>query len=562
MKQLLHILKYKFLAFIRLDSKVTAVSLIKSIGSAIIYISFGIGSFLFSKALINFLIVEVTVGQFLLHEFISMILFIFFMSINVGNIIVSYSTLYKSAEVNYLLSKPIEPANIFTIKFLDNFLYSSSTLLMILFALLLGYAFYFHLTFYQFFILILNFIPFMISAGSLGVMLLLLVILLANKFGVKRIIYTIAAGYVSVIFFFFRINSPRRLVHLILSHYPFINRDLYLDNLIPSVIKVLPNNWLSQTAYWTLHGDVSKVIFYTILQTALAVVLFSLAYSLGKKYYFRTWLLNHKLTAEFSSKRKRVSSFFKSSNGNGLTSQINSILRKDLLVFLREPSQVIHSLVLLFLMLIFVVSVAGIKFVGLGNFYLQTMIYLAIFIFNLLLITTLSLRFIFPLISLEGEAFWKMKSAPVTITKYIRSKLSASAVIVLIISMILSLFSNIKFGIVLITFSQIVTLIAAVTIVSINFGMGGLFANFKEKNPIRVSSSQGASLTFLISILYMLFLVVLLFKPFSDLFLAIMIKKEFNLLRLFFFTLPMVMVSGFIVLLFYKATVSSLKKDF
>jgi len=86
-----------------------------------------------------------------------MILFIFFMSINIGNIVVSYSTLYKSAEVNYLITKPVEPAKIFTIKFLDNFFYSSSTLLMILFALLLGYTFYFHLGISQFLVLVLNF---------------------------------------------------------------------------------------------------------------------------------------------------------------------------------------------------------------------------------------------------------------------------------------------------------------------------------------------------------------------------------------------------------------------
>lgn len=562
MKQILHILKYKFLAFIRLDSKFSAASLLKSIGSTIIYSAFGVGAFLFAKTLINFLLVEVTVGQFLLHEFISMIVFIFFMSINIGNVIVSYSTLYKSAEVNFLLTKPIEPAKIFTIKFLDNFFYSSSTLLMILFALLLGYTFYFQLNISQFLVLILNFIPFMVSAGSLGVMVLLAVILLANRFGVKRVAYSIVGGYVAVIFFFFRINSPRYLVRTVLRHYPFVNKDIYLDDLIPSVIKVLPNNWISQAAYWTLHGEAYKVLFFTMLQIGLAVLLFCLAYHLGKKYYFQTWLVNHKLTAELNSDRKKISQFFNPNSATAIASQVKSILRKDFLVFLREPSQVIHSLVLLFLMMVFVVSVAGIKFVGLGNFYLQTMIYLAIFIFNLLLITTLSLRFIFPLISLEGHSFWKLKSAPVSITKYIFSKLYAVAIIVLSTSVILSFFSNYKFGFILITFSLIVTVIATITIVAINFGMGGLFANYKEKNPIRVSSSQGASLTFLISILYMLFLVVLLFKPFSDLFLSIMIKKDFNLLRLFYFTLPMVLISAFVVGVFYKAAVSALMRDF
>ncbi|RJQ60088.1 MAG: hypothetical protein C4517_11550 [Stygiobacter sp.] len=562
MKQILHILKYKILSFIRLDSKLSVVSIIKNFGSGIIYTAFAVGAFYFAKTLINFLLVEVTVGQFLLHEFISMILFIFFMSINIGNIVVSYSTLYKSAEVNYLITKPVEPAKIFTIKFLDNFFYSSSTLLMILFALLLGYTFYFHLGISQFLVLVLNFIPFMVSAGSLGVMILLAVILLANRYGVKRVAYIITGGYFAVIFFFFRINSPRHLVRTVLRHYPFVNKDVYLDDLIPSVIKVLPNNWLSQTAYWTLHGDTYKVVLFTILQIALATLLFGLAYYLGKKYYFKTWLVNHKLTAELNSDRKKISRFFNPNSSTDIASQVKSILRKDLLVFIREPSQVIHSLILLFLMMVFVVSVAGIKFVGLGNFYLQTMIYLAIFIFNLLLITTLSLRFIFPLISLEGHSFWKLKSAPVSLTKYIFSKLYATALIVLFISLVLSFFSNHKFGLILITFSLIVTVIATITIVIINFGMGGLFANYKEKNPIRVSSSQGASLTFLISILYMLFLVVLLFKPFSELFLSIMIKRDFNLLRLFYFTLPMVLISGLVIAVFFKAAVSALRRDF
>lgn len=562
MKQILHILKYKLLAFIRLDSKISGIGLIKSIGSAVIYSAFGIGAFFFSKTLINFLIVEVTVGQFLLHEFISIILFIFFMSINVGNIIVSYSTLYKSSEVNFMLTKPIEPAKIFTIKFLDNFFYSSSTLLMILFALLLGYAFYFQLSFGNFLILLLNFIPFMVSAGSLGVMLLILLLLLANRFGIKRVVYSIVFGYITIIFFFFRINSPRNLVRTVLRHYPFVDKDIYLGDLIPSVIKVLPNNWLSQTAYWSLHDDALKVFYYTSLQIFLAVLLFSIAYTLGRKYYFQTWLLNHKLTAELNSKQKKQVSFFKIDSSKLITSQVTSILRKDWLAFLREPSQILHSLVLMFLMLIFVISVAGIKFVGLGNFYLQTMIYLAIFIFNLLLITTLSLRFIFPLISLEGQSFWKLKSAPVSITKYIFSKLYVASHIILLISIILSLFSNLKFGLILIAFSFFVTIIATITIIIINFGMGGLFANFKEKNPIRISSSQGASLSFLISILYMIFLTVLLFKPFSDLFLSIMIKKEYNLLRLFYFTLPMIAVSGLIVVTFYRVVVASLKKDF
>ncbi|KAF0153343.1 MAG: hypothetical protein FD143_420 [Ignavibacteria bacterium] len=560
MKQILHIMKYKIKSYVRFDSEISSVRLIKSIASCIIYASFAIGAFFFSKTLINFLLIEITVGQFLLHEFISMILFIFFMSINIGNIIVSYSTLYKSNEVNYLLSKPIEPAKIFTIKFLDNFFYSSSTLLLILFALLIGYSVYFNMPIIKFAVLVLNFIPFMISAGSLGVILLIAVILLANRFGVKRIIYTFGAIYAVIIILFFRINSPRNLVMSVLRNYPILDKDIYLGELVSPILKVLPNNWLSQTAYWILHGDYTKVILYTSLQIGLAVLLFTSAYQLGKKYYLRTWLLNHKLTGEFNSKKQKMQDYFPLNCGT--TNQFKTILRKDYFAFVREPSQVIHSLVLFFLLTVFIVSVSGIKYAGLGNFYLQTIIYLSIFIFNILLITTLSLRFIFPLLSLEGLSFWKLKSAPISILKYVLSKLYIPFLIVFFTSITLSLFSNYKFSSILISFSLIVSIIATITIVAINFGMGGLFANYKEKNPIRVSSSQGASISFLISILYMLFLVVLLFKPFSDLFLSIMIKRNFDLLRLFYFTLPMLFVSALIIGVFYKAAATSLKRDF
>jgi O-antigen/teichoic acid export membrane protein len=65
------------------------------------------------------------------------------------------------------------------------------------------------------------------------------------------------------------------------------------------------------------------------------------------------------------------------------------------------------------------------------------------------------------------------------------------------------------------------TAFVTVTLVSLNFGMGASYANYKEKNPIRVASSQGASLTFLFTIIYLVFLTVLLFAPISNYFYAI-----------------------------------------
>ncbi len=563
MTQILHIIKYKLIIFIRLNTRFDLSSLLKNFGSSIIYIAFAVGAFFFTKKFIWFLISEIKIGLFLLHEFISIILFIFFMAINIGNILVSYSTLYKSNEVAFLITKPLNPSKVFMLKFLDNFFYSSSSLLFILLSVLAGYASYFELKFSYLLILVLfNFIPFMLSAGSLGVIILMLLIKLAARFNPRKIIYGLVITYLSVIFIFFKINSPVSLAKTIMNFYPMLEKDKYLEFLISPFIKILPNNWLAETAYWLTNNNLTEALPLILLQIGSSILLFTVAISIGKRWYFKTWLMNLKLTADNIALRKNKKSFFSFLNSSLFSPKTESILKKDYWNFVREPSQWLHFLILLFMILIFIISVSGIRYIGLGNFYLQTGIYLSVLLFNLLLISTISLRFVFPLISLEGESFWKLKSAPLNRHCIINKKLTSYGSIVLTISIGLSYFSNHSFEIQIEMMALLVNIIAAATIVSINLGMGGIFANFKEKNAIRLSSSQGASITFLINIVYILFIVFLLFNPMSNYFLAIMLRQGFNLIYILYPLIPITIVSFLLMSIFIRASYNSLQKDF
>jgi len=563
MKQIFHILKYKAVGFIRINSQLDFPTLFKNFGSGLIYIGFAVGSFFFTLKIIQYLLIEIRIGLFLLHEFISMVLFIFFISVNVGNIIVSYSTLYKSNEVVYLFTKPLEPSKVFLIKFLDNFFYSSSTLIMIMFSVIAGYAVYFNLSFTSLVILIVfNIIPFILSAGSLGVIILLLVIKLVSKYGVKKVIYTLVFSYTVVVFLFFKINSPIKLVNMVMKYYPIFDKDKYLSELVPSVIKFLPNNWLTETAYWTTLNHPAEALPSTLLQVGVSIVLFSTALTLGHKWYMDTWLKNLKITSDNIALRNNKTNILDLGRNSIFNPQTDSIIKKDILVFIREPSQVIHISILVFLIAIFVSSVAGIRYIKLGDHILITTIYLSILLFNLLLISTFSLRFIFPLISLEGESFWKIKSAPVDTKFYVWKKILPFGLIVFIIAQGLSFFANHRLGLGMVILSALITGLASISIIAINFGMGVLFANYKEKNPIRLSSSQGASISFLFNICYMLLVVILLFTPLTYMFYAIRTGQSFLLSRLFVPLLPLAIISLVTIYAFFKSGFKSLKKDF
>src|SRR3989339_1342302 len=76
--------------------------------------------------------------------------------------------------------------------------------------------------------------------------------------------------------------------------------------------------------------------------------------------------------------------------------------------------------------------------------------------------------------------------------------------------------------------SIIVTPVVTVTLVSMNFSLGSVYANFIEKNPIRIASSQGATMTFLVSVVYLVLLLALYYFPATMLFTADMRKVPIN----------------------------------
>jgi ABC-2 type transport system permease protein len=463
---------------------------------------------------------DVKIGMFLLHRFIFVVLFIFFMTVNIGNIVVSYSTFFKTREVGFLLTMPISFAKIFLIKFLDNFFYSSSTLLLMVTAALAGYASYFGLTWYFIpFAVVFLILPFMFIAGTLGAITLLVIMRFAATFGIKKVLVTIATVYGATIILFYIFSSPVQLVTKVFAYFPNINN--YFGFLESPAVKLLPNHWVADALYWISSGKFTAAGWYVYLLIMVSILFFLFALYLAKKWFYKTWLVFLNLSSELSVKKKRNGkSVFSFEKKSSLMPRREALVKRELLLFIREPSQWTHFIVMLFLITIFIVSISSIDVMILNayNIYLKTLIYLIIYLFNVFLIASMALRFIFPLVSLEGETIWKIRSAPLDYKKLMLTRLFIYFSVIFVIGQLLNFVSNYQFSIMLTLISQLNTAFVTITLVSLNFGMGAAYANYKEKNPIRVASSQGASLTFLFTIVYLVFLIILLFAPLSNYF--------------------------------------------
>ncbi len=508
------VLNMKANAFLKRVSDFRLQDIAKDISSMIIFGSFAAGVFMLSRAMTLYLLQEAHIGQFLFHRFLSMLLYVFFVTVNLGNMIVSYATLYKSDEVAFLMSMPISHEKIFLLKFIDNFFYSSSTLTLIGFSILLGYGSCFDLPWYfYFFTMFFVMGPFLLIAGILAVLFLMSLIKVATMIGVRWLLAIIAAVYCSAIYAYFSIVNPVKLTQEVMKYFPNVNQ--YFGNLDPPVIAALPNHWVSEFLYWSVTGNFGRALPYFFILFFSMVALIVIAAMAGK-YYYQTWLVASDANAlrPVSRVRRLRIKLLEFGSLRWLSSQTDAVLKRDFWLFLREPSQWLHLILMVLLMLIFLVSVSALD-LKLTQPFLQTVAVLIVFLFDGFLIASITLRFVFPSVSLEGDGFWAVRSSPLSLGRLYAHKLLLATLLVLPVALILS-FSSVSIlrgHTMVVGANVIVSGIAALTLTSMNLGAGTYFALYREKNPIRVASSQGASLTFLGCMIYLSIIVAIMLTP-------------------------------------------------
>lgn len=562
-----HILRYKVISFFKTTFDLRAVSMVRGVGSLLVFGGFAVGAYLLSNGITRYVLEETRIGLFLLHRFISMMLFVFFISVNLGNIIVSYATLYRSPEVAYLLTKPVPYPTIFALKFLDNFLYSSTTLFLVAFMVLLGYGTYLGYAWYAMLgIMVFLLVPFMLLSACLAVLILMAIMKIAGKIGFRRVMALLTSAYLLMVYAFFKVSNPIRLIEDTARYFP--NVDINLARLDPFFAKFLPNHWLAEFLFFLSRGEIERGFPMGMLLVLVAAGLFVTAMLVAQKFYYRSWLITFEVQAQSNLPRSASKpGFFDFRNRSILPPQIESLLKKEYFAFFREPSQWIHLGVMVVLISVFVSSIRGLNFI-LRVESLPALTYLVLFAFGGFLSASLALRFVFPLISLEGNSFWALRSMPVRLRTFYATKFFLGFGLVLILGLTVAYFANIPFvrltptNRVLLWFGLYSAVMIALTTSALNVGLGGYFGSYQEKNPIRIASSQGATLTFLVTLVYLVLLVAIIAIPVSGHFDAIFFRGVFPPERMIPPSIAFSVISVGLMAFGYTVGLRALKRDF
>ncbi len=450
----------------------------------------------------QFLLGQGELGQLLLNRLFYLGWTIIFYLLIISNIITALSTLYRSPEVSFLLTKPVHHIQIYHAKLIENLVYSSWAILVLGLPLTLAYGHVMGLSGMDLLLVFpLALLLYLVIATVTGLTLLLVVIKLSKWFRMQSLFITLGVIAIAFFWLYFRFSQQETLLMGNAASLRAVSR--YLFNLARTPFPLIPSYWFAElfSAYAT--GRLQEVLFHVAVLLTTALVGLELITWLAKVNYFTTIQL-YERTKQRAKKHTRRT-WYISLPLPGLTLQVRSLIAKDILQFLRTPQQWIQLLLFAFFISVYLLNLAriDIHIQDLASLW-RKLIYVFNFGFSGFIIAALTSRFVYPLISLEGSGFWILKAAPLHLKTVFKVKLWISLTLFFGLAEMVSLVSNyyLSQGWEVALISTLFLIFETLGLVSLALGLGALFPQFQERNPMRIASSMGGTITVILSLVY------------------------------------------------------------
>lgn len=262
----------------------------------------------------------------------------------------------------------------------------------------------------------------------------------------------------------------------------------------------LPSTWFAQTLVAATRGDRAAVGFNLVMLTANATFAGWLLGGVTQVTLLGAWSA---LASTTTGRRRTAGRNWLPRLLAGLPAPQRWLVVKDVLQFARDPAQWSQAAIFFGVLALYVANmrttpraVSAIMWQGWITL-LNTMA-------SLLVAATLTTRFVFPLISLEGRRFWLLSLAPLPRRSIVWQKLWLSTAATAVVTGGLALLSGWRLGLppVSLGVSLLTVLAASLGLSALAVGLGATYPNFREENPGRIVSGLGGTLCFMLSLGY------------------------------------------------------------
>ena len=493
---------------------------------------FWVGSFiLFYRVLLYFQSVQ-DFGDILAMKLLSMIIITLFALLMFSSIINSLSHYYLSRDLPLLHSLPVESRTIFISRFMLSFFDSSWMVVAFSLPVFLSYGLIYEagLLFYLVAFIATIVMCLIATAISSIVVMIGAIALPAGK--IRTLFVILGVGIALLLVVALRLIRPEQLV----NPDSFASVVTYLNSLQTSNSSLLPTTWITDIIISAMNGNMKTSLFNLALATSCAFTLIFLNESLARVAYFYGFS-----QAQTTPKRLFAPVNFKGWDWehllNFLSRQAKAFAVKEIRTFFRDSTQwpqlfLIGALIAVYLYNFSVLPLdrSPIKTVYLQNVFSFLNMGLAAFV-----LSAIAARFVYPAVSMEGEAFWIIQAAPVSIKTFLWIKFFLYYIPLIIMTEILIVASNLLLQVtpfmMILSATTIFFLVPAVVAMAI--GLGSVYPDFKSENPALSVTSFGGLLFMLCCFGLIILVIILEAGPVYYLFMAMMRSQSLSILQVF-----------------------------
>jgi len=459
------------------------------------------------------------VGSLLSQRILYLIFGFFFVMLVFSNLIIGYSTLFKSRETTWFLSLPLPHRDVYRWKFLEALVVSSWALIFLSAPMMIAYgrvhdvplAFYAQIA--------VAYLPFVVLPALAGSWIIVFLVRGLAKRGVKYAVLLIAAGMVLLLIFGVRPVTDAEAV----APQDVLSFDQLLRHTRLSVNPFLPSAWLAQSVLSWSEGLGRQGAFFFLLLLSNALMGLLVGFEVVGRFFYGSWSVAFSARAErfqreAEAKRTRERRRSPLEWATDLLRPVSrpgaALVLKDMRLFWRDPAQWIQFMIFFGLLCIYVLNLRNVAF-NFQNPFWETMISYLNLAASALTLSTLTTRFVFPQFSLEGRRLWILGLAPFGLQKVLLQKFWMSCLGSMAITVSLMLASSVMLhlgrGQVAFFAGSIGLMSAALSGLAV--GLGALFPNFKEDNPSKIVSGFGGTLCLVVSFIYIALFVALAALP-------------------------------------------------
>jgi len=453
--------------------------------------------------LFRFLLDQELIGPPLVDMLLNMVLLAFMVMLVFSNLIITLSTTYISKEIDYYMSQPVPHRDVFLFKLVESIVYSSWAFVILSFPLFIGYGMAKGLpsSFYLGVVLLMG--PFLLIPSALGAIITMVLAAAIPARRSRTFMFVVGGGAMLSSVAMARLLGFGKLMRE--SNWDDFNQFLRL--LEVGRLQLFPNAWLAEGTIAAARGQWGQVFYWFLILLSTGLFLTQICVWLVDPLYYRGWTMARGATS--AGIIDPVKSFFNRLDRcyRWLGRDIAALVGKDLRTFWRDPAQWSQLVILFGLLYIYVANIRGAATEERVNLFLihwQTLLSFLNMGAICFIVSIMTTRFVYPMLSLEGKQFWIIGLAPIPRRTLVLQKFFFSLACVMTLTVPLMFFSNMMLNVPELIFQRsLVTLtVISIGLTSLSVGLGAMTPNFREDNPARIANGVGGTMNIVLSLIY------------------------------------------------------------